>query len=94
MAKWKQFAMAAVAMALAGTAGANIINTSYTLDTTIGGTSVDATADFAIDDQNNTITLTLTNTTDSISKIIQMLTVITMTVSGNPTFMSLVGSAT
>jgi hypothetical protein len=94
MAKWTQFGMAAVAAVLAGTASANIINTSYTLNDSIGGISVDATADFAIDDQNNSITLTLTNTTGSIDKIIQMLTGITMTVSGNPTFLSVAGSAT
>jgi hypothetical protein len=92
MRKWKQFAIAAVATAMASTAGANIIAT-YTLDGTIGGADVSATADFSIDDQSNTITLTLNNTTDSIDKIIQMLTGITMTVSGNPTFLSVTGSA-
>ena len=90
MSKFKQFALASVAAAVAGTAAAN---TLYTLDTTIGGTSVAASADFSIDAAANTITLTLENTTDSISKILQMLTGITMTVSGNPTFESVTGTA-
>lgn len=92
MATWKQFAVATAAAILAGEAGANVIAT-YTLDDSIGGTNVSATAAFSIDDQNNTIRLTLDNTTASIDKIIQMLTGITMTVSGNPTFLSVTGSA-
>jgi hypothetical protein len=92
MATWKQFGVATAAALFAGAAGANVIAT-YTLDDTIGGANVSAPADFSIDDQNNTITLTLNNTTDSIDTIIQMLTGITMTVSGNPTFLSVTGSA-
>jgi len=86
----QRFFSIAAGLALAGSAAASTI---YTLDTTLDGQSVSATADFSIDAANHTITLTLENTTNSITNIIQMLTGFTFTLSGNPTFEGVTGMA-
>jgi hypothetical protein len=67
--------------------------TTFTLDTTIGGSNdpIAATAIFAWN--GNVLDLTLTNDTDSITKIIQELTGIHFTLSGSPSLVDAAGTA-
>ena len=67
--------------------------TLFTLTTTIGNdsTPISATADFSW--SGDTLDLTLTNTTDGISKTIQELTGFTFMLSGSPTYVSVTGLA-
>jgi hypothetical protein len=90
MRKLHRFLALTLGLAVAGAAAANTV---YTLDTTLNGASVSATADFSIDAANNTISLSLANTTGSIDQIIETLTGITFTVSGNPTLKGVTGVA-
>jgi hypothetical protein len=67
-------------------------STIYTLDTTLGGQSIEATAEFEW--SGNVLTLTLTNDTDLIAYTVQELTGIHFMLSGAPTLQSPVtGSA-
>lgn len=74
---------------VAATAGA----TTFTLDTTLGpdNSPISATAEFTW--TGNTLDLRLSNTTDSIDKIIQELTGITFVLSDNPQLLSVSGSS-
>jgi hypothetical protein len=77
------FAIAAAASTAAAT--------TFTLDTTIGSdnASIAASAEFTW--SGNTLNLHLSNTTDSIDKIIQELTGITFVLSGSPSLQSVSG---
>ncbi|HJU24260.1 MAG TPA: PEP-CTERM sorting domain-containing protein [Casimicrobiaceae bacterium] len=70
-----------------GTAHATV----FTLDTTIGGTPIAASADFTWN--GNVLDLHLSNDTSSIGNIIQELTGIHFTLSGDPTLVSVSGMA-
>lgn len=65
--------------------------TVFTLDTTIGpgNAAIAATAEFSW--SGDTLQLRLSNTTDSITKIIQELTGVTFVLSGNPTLQGVSG---
>jgi hypothetical protein len=88
MKLYRQIVALATGLALA-TAHA----TTFTLDTTIGPDSdpISATAIFSW--SGNVLDLTLTNDTDSITKIIQELTGIHFILSGSPTLVDVTGTA-
>ena len=66
-------------------------STIFTLDTTIGGVPIAATAEFSW--SGSTLEIILTNDTDSISKTIQELTGIHFVLSGTPVLLDISGSA-
>lgn len=72
-------------------AAATASATTFTLDTTLGADNSPISATAVFTWTGNTLDLRLSNTTDSIDKIIQELTGITFVLSGNPLLQSVSG---